>query len=75
MLTELNVKIIKNGDHLEILQDDLMVAKREAIKAILNNGEIEEFYDNWIYPGDPGASEKIGVIILGLMNGDFRKVE
>lgn len=75
MLTELNVKIIKNGDHLEILQDDLMVAKREAIKAILNNGEIEAFYDNWVYPSDPGAPEKIGTIILGLINGDFGKVE
>lgn len=75
MLTELNVKIIKAGDHLEILQDGLMVAKREAIKDILSNGEVEEFYDNWVYPLDPGASERLGTIILGLMNGDFGKVE
>ncbi|WP_373481487.1 hypothetical protein [Acetobacterium sp.] len=75
MLTELNVKIIKNGDHLEILEDGLMVAKREAIKDILNNGEVEEFYDNWIYPSDPNAPKKLGNVILGLINGDFGKVE
>ncbi len=75
MLTELSVTIIRTGDHLEILQDGLMVAKREAIKDILNNGEVEEFYDNWVYPQDPDAPEKIGKIILGLMDGDFGKVE
>ncbi|OXS25987.1 MAG: hypothetical protein BI182_13980 [Acetobacterium sp. MES1] len=75
MQTELTITIIKNDDHLEILQDGLMVAKREAIQNILINGEVEDFYDNWVYPLDPGAPEKIGKIILGLMNGDFGKVE
>jgi hypothetical protein len=40
-----------------------------------NPGEVEDFYDNWVYPLDPGAPEKIGKIILGLINGDFGKVE
>ena len=75
MLTELSVTIIRTGDHLEIRQDGLMVAKREAIQNILNNGEIEDFYDNWVYPLDPDAPEKMGKIILGLMDGDFGKVE
>ncbi len=75
MQTELTITIIKNDDHLEILQDGLMVAKREAIQNILINGEVEDFYDNWVYPQDPGAPEKIGKIILGLINGDFSKVE
>lgn len=75
MLTELNVTIVQKGDHLEIIQDGLMVAKREAIKDILSNGEVEEFYDNWVYPLDPSAKEKIGGIILGLLNGDYAKVE
>ncbi|MEL7660604.1 hypothetical protein LNN31_14320 [Acetobacterium wieringae] len=75
MQTELTITIIKNDDHLEILQDGLMVAKREAIQNILINGEVEDFYDNWVYPLDPGAPEKIGKIILGLINGDFGKVE
>lgn len=75
MQTELTITIIKNDDHLEILQDGLMVAKREAIQNILINGEVEDFYDNWVYPLDPGAPEKTGKIILGLINGDFGKVE
>ena len=75
MQTELTITIIKNDDHLEIRQDGLMVAKREAIQNILNNGEIEDFYDNWVYPLDPDAPQKIGKIILGLMDGDFGKVE
>ncbi len=75
MLTELSVTIVRAGDHLEIRQDGLMVAKREAIQNILNNGEIEDFYDNWVYPLDPDAPQKIGKIILGLMDGDFGKVE
>ena len=75
MLTELSVTIVRVGDHLEIRQDGLMVAKREAIQNILNNGEIEDFYDNWVYPLDPDAPQKIGKIILGLMDGDFGKVE
>ena len=75
MQTELSVTIVRAGDHLEIRQDGLMVAKREAIQNILNNGEIEDFYDNWVYPLDPDAPEKIGKIILGLMDGDFGKVE
>nr|WP_320025073.1 hypothetical protein [uncultured Acetobacterium sp.] len=75
MLTELNVKIVQVGDHLELLQDGLMVAKRESVKKILSNGEVEEFYDNWVYPLDPNAKEKLGVIILGLLNGDYGKVE
>ena len=75
MLTELSVTIIRAGDHLEIRQDGLMVAKREAIQNILNNGEIEDFYDNWVYPLEPDAPEKMGKIILGLMDGDFGKVE
>ena len=75
MLTELSVTIIRTGDHLEIRQDGLMVAKREAIQNILNNGEIEDFYDNWVYPLDPDTPQKIGKIILGLMDGDFGKVE
>ena len=41
MQTELSVTIVRVGDHLEIRQDGLMVAKREAIQNILNNGEIE----------------------------------
>ncbi|WP_156913305.1 hypothetical protein [Acetobacterium malicum] len=53
MLTELSVTIVRAGDHLEIRQDGLMVAKREAIQNILNNGEIEDFYDNWVYPLEP----------------------
>ena len=75
MLTELSVTIGRAGDHLEIRQDGLMVAKREAIQNILNNGEIEDFYDNWVYPLEPDAPEKMGKIILGLMDGDFGKVE
>ena len=75
MQTELSVTIVRAGDHLEIRQDGLMVAKREAIQNILNNGEIEDFYDNWVYPLDPDAPQKIGKIILGLMDGDFGKVE
>ena len=75
MLTELSVTIVRVGDHLEIRQDGLMVAKREAIQNILNNGEIEDFYDNWVYPLEPDAPEKMGKIILGLMDGDFGKVE
>ena len=75
MLTELCVTIVRAGDHLEIRQDGLMVAKREAIQNILNNGEIKDFYDNWVYPLDPDAPEKMGKIILGIMNGDFGKVE
>ncbi len=75
MLTELSVTIVRAGDHLEIRQDGLMVAKREAIQNILNNGEIEDFYDNWVYPLEPDAPQKIGKIILGLMDGDFGKVE
>ena len=75
MQTELSVTIVRVGDHLEIRQDGLMVAKREAIQNILNNGEIEDFYDNWVYPLDPDAPQKIGKIILGLMDGDFGKVE
>ena len=75
MLTELNIKIIQTGDHLEVFQDGLMVAKREAINEILKDGEVEDFYDNWVYPLDPGAPEKLGKIILGLLNGDFGKVE
>ncbi len=75
MLTELSVTIVRAGDHLEIRQDGLMVAKREAIQNILNNGEIEDFYDNWVYPLEPDAPEKMGKIILGLMDGDFGKVE
>ena len=75
MLTELSVTIVRAGDHLEIRQDGLMVAKREAIQNILNNGEIEDFYDNWVYPLDPDAPQKIGKIILGLMDGNFGKVE
>ena len=75
MLTELSVTIVRAGDHLEIRQDGLMVAKREAIQNILNNGEIEDFYDNWVYPLDPDTPQKIGKIILGLMDGDFGKVE
>ena len=75
MLTELSVTIVRAGDHLEIRQDGLMVAKREAIQNILNNGEIEDFYDNWVYPLEPDAPQKIGKIILGLMDGYFGKVE
>ena len=75
MQTELSVTIVRAGDHLEIRQDALMVAKREAIQNILNNGEIEDFYDNWVYPLEPDAPQKIGKIILGLMDGDFGKVE
>ena len=75
MLTELSVTIVRAGDHLEIRQDGLMVAKREAIQNILNNGEIEDFYDYWVYPLEPDAPQKIGKIILGLMDGDFGKVE
>ena len=75
MQTELSVTIVRVGDHLEIRQDALMVAKREAIQNILNNGEIEDFYDNWVYPLEPDAPEKMGKIILGLMDGDFGKVE
>lgn len=75
MQTELSVTIVRVGDHLEIRQDGLMVAKREAIQNILNNGEIEDFYDNWVYPLEPDAPEKMGKIILGLMDGDFGKVE
>lgn len=75
MQTELSVTIVRAGDHLEIRQDGLMVAKREAIQNILNNGEIEDFYDNWVYPLEPDAPEKMGKIILGLMDGDFGKVE
>ena len=75
MQTELSVTIVRAGDHLEIRQDGLMVAKREAIQNILNNGEIEDFYDNWVYPLEPDAPQKIGKIILGLMDGDFGKVE
>ena len=75
MLTELSVTIVRAGDHLEIRQDGFMVAKREAIQNILNNGEIEDFYDNWVYPLEPDAPEKMGKIILGLMDGDFGKVE
>ena len=75
MLTELSVTIVRAGDHLEIRQDGLMVAKREAIQNILNNGEIEDFYDNWVYPLEPDAPEKMGKNILGLMDGDFGKVE
>ena len=75
MLTELSVTIVRAGDHLEIRQDGLMVAKREAIQNILNNGEIEDFYDNWVYPLEPDAPEKMGKSILGLMDGDFGKVE
>ena len=75
MQTELSVTIVRVGDHLEIRQDGLMVAKREAIQNILNNGEIEDFYDNWVYPLEPDAPQKIGKIILGLMDGDFGKVE
>ena len=75
MLTELSVTIVRAGDHLEIRQDGLMVAKREGIQNILNNGEIEDFYDNWVYPLEPDAPEKMGKIILGLMDGDFGKVE
>ena len=70
MQTELSVTIVRVGDHLEIRQDGLMVAKREAIQNILNNGEIEDFYDNWVYPLDPDAPEKMGKIILGLMDGE-----
>lgn len=76
MLTELkNIKIQLKGDHLEIFQDDLMVAKRESIKSILNDGEVEDFYANWVYHLAPDAKEKIGEIIIGLMNGDYAKVE
>jgi hypothetical protein len=75
MLTELSITIVRAGDHLEIRQDGLMVAKREAIQNILNNGEIEDFYDNWVYPLDPDAPEKMGKIILGLIDGGFGKVE
>ena len=75
MQTELSVTIVRAGDHLEIRQDGLMVAKREAIQNILNNGEIEDFYDYWVYPLEPDAPQKIGKIILGLMDGDFGKVE
>ena len=75
MQTELSVTIVRVGDHLEIRQDGLMVAKREAIQNILNNGEIEDFYDYWVYPLEPDAPQKIGKIILGLMDGDFGKVE
>lgn len=75
MLTEINVTIVEKGDHLEIIQDGLMVAKREAVKDILKNGEVEEFYANWVYPLDPNAKEKLGEIILGLINGDYAKVE
>ena len=75
MQTELSVTIVRVGDHLEIRQVGLMVAKREAIQNILNNGEIEDFYDNWVYPLEPDAPQKIGKIILGLMDGDFGKVE
>lgn len=58
MLTELSVTIVRAGDHLEIRQDGLMVAKREAIQNILNNGEIEDFYDMFCYNEivTPGAS-------------------
>ena len=35
MLTELSVTIVRAGDHLEIRQDGLMVAKREAIQNIV----------------------------------------
>lgn len=75
MLTEINVKVIQVGDHLELLQDGLIVTKRESVKKILSNGEVEEFYDNWVYPLDPSAKEKLGEIILGLLNGDYAKVE
>lgn len=75
MFDELNVKIIRNGDHLEIFQDGLMVAKREAIDKILSDGEVAEFYDNWVYPTDEKANEKIGEIITGLFSGDYAKVE
>lgn len=75
MLTELNMKIVQAGDHLELLQDGLIVTKRESVKKILSNGEVEEFYDNWVYPLDPSAKEKLGEIILGLLNGDYAKVE
>lgn len=68
MQTELSVTIVRVGDHLEIRQDGLMVAKREAIQNILNNGEIEDFYDNWVYPLEPDAPEKMGKIILGFLD-------
>lgn len=75
MFNEVNVKIIRNGDHFEIFQDGLMVAKREAIDKILSDGEVTEFYDNWVYPTDENAKEKIGEIITGLFNGDYAKVK
>lgn len=56
VLTELSVTIVRAGSHLEIRQDGLMVAK--AIQNILNNGEIEDFYDNWVYPLDPEMRRK-----------------
>ncbi|MBC3802839.1 hypothetical protein GH808_00080 [Acetobacterium fimetarium] len=75
MLNEVNVTILRKGDHLEVFQDGLMVSKKESVRKILSEGECEEFYDNWVYEVDHDANEKLGRIIHGLMTGDYAKVE
>jgi len=75
MLNEINVTILRKGDHLEVFQDGLMVSRKESVKKILSDGECEEFYDNWVYEVDKDANEKLGSIIIGLMTGEYAKVE
>jgi hypothetical protein len=75
MRKQLNITILETDDHLEVLQDGIMVAKRESIDKILSDGEVFEFYENWVYPVRPDCKEHLGEIIIGLLNGDYAKVE
>lgn len=75
MRKQLNITILETDDHLEVLQDGIMVAKRESVDKILSDGEVSEFYENWVYPSKPESQEHLGEIIFGLLSGDYAKVE